>query len=200
MILIGASGHAKVIIDILEKSGQTVDFLVDTNENIKQLCGIPVIHQDEYKEELQHELILSIGENQLRKRLAAFFSTRFGKAIHPGAILASNVAIGEGTVVMVGAVVNSSTRIGRHCIINTAASIDHDCQIGDYAHISPNATLCGTVSVGEGAQVGAGAAVIPNVHIGSWAMIGAGTVVISDIPDHAVAVGNPARIIKSLNS
>lgn len=197
MILIGASGHAKVIIDILEKSGQSIDFLVNNNENIKQLCGIPVIHQDEYKaEEQQHELILSIGENQLRKRLATFFPTRFGKAIHPGAILASNVAIGEGTVVMAGAVVNSSTRIGRHCIINTVASIDHDCQIGDYAHISPNATLCGTVSVGEGTQVGAGATVIPNVNIGSWAMIGAGAVVISDIPDHAVAVGNPARIIK----
>ena len=196
MILTGASGHAKVIIDILEKSGQTVDFLVDTNDSIKQLSGIPVIHQDEYKAEQQHELILSIGANQVRKRLAAFFSTRFGKAIHPDAILASNVEIGEGTVVMAGAVVNSSTRIGRHCIINTVASIDHDCQIGDYAHISPNATLCGTVSVGEGTQVGAGATVIPNVNIGSWAMIGAGAVVISDIPDHAVAVGNPAKIIK----
>ena len=194
MILIGASGHAKVILDILEKSGQTVDFLVDTNDSIKQLNGIPVIHQDEYKPEQQHELILAIGENQVRKRLAAFFSTRFGKAIHPGAILASNVAIGEGTVVMAGAVVNSSTRVGRHCIINTTASIDHGCQIGDYAHISPNATLCGTVSVGEGTQLGAGATVIPNINIGSWAMIGAGAVVISDIPDHAVAVGNPARI------
>lgn len=196
MILAGASGHAKVIIDILKKSGQSVDFLVDANDKIKQLSGIPVIHQDEYKAEQQHELILSIGANQVRKRLAAFFLTRFGKAIHPDAILASDVAIGEGTVVMAGAVVNSSTRICRHCIINTVASIDHDCQIGDYAHISPNATLCGTVSVGEGTQVGAGATVIPNVNIGSWAMIGAGAVVISDIPDHAVAVGNPARIIK----
>ena len=195
MILIGASGHAKVIIDILEKSGQSVDFLVDANDNIKQLCGIRVIHQDEYKAEQQHELILSIGANQMRKRLSASFSIRFGKAIHPGAILASNVSIGEGTVVMAGAVVNSSTRIGRHCIINTAASIDHDCQIGAYAHISPNATLCGTVSVGEGTWVGAGATVIPNVKIGSWATIGAGAVVLSDIPDHAVALGNPARIV-----
>lgn len=196
MILIGASGHAKVIIDILEKSGQSIDFLVDANISIKELSGITVIHQDEYEAESRHELILSIGANSVRKRLAGLFATRFGKAIHPSVIVASEVEMGEGTVVMAGAVINPSTQIGKHCIINTTASIDHDCQIGDFVHISPNATLCGSIRVGEGTHIGAGATIIPNVDIGKWATVGAGAVVISDIPDHAVAVGNPARIIK----
>ena len=196
MILIGASGHAKVIIDILEKSGEPVDYLVDANADIHTLSGKKVVPQNQYEPNASDELILSIGANAVRKRLFASFNTKYGKAIHPSVIRASNTSIGEGTVVMAGVVINPDTHIGRHCIINTTASIDHDCQIADFVHISPNATLCGTISVGEGAHVGAGATIIPNLNIGKWATIGAGAVVIADVPDYAVVVGNPARIIK----
>ena len=196
MILIGASGHAKVIMDILEISGALVECLYDTNPNVTELNGKKVMLQKEYKPQPHDRVIISIGNNAIRKRIVAELRVSFGKAIHPNAQLSANVSVGQGTVVMPGVVINSSTSIGQHCIVNTTASIDHDCQLGDYVHISPNATLCGGITVGEGTQIGAGATIIPNINIGKWAMVGAGAVVIKDVPDFAVVIGNPARIIK----
>jgi len=197
MILIGASGHAKVIIDILDKSGQEIEGLYDANPNIPSLAGRQVSLQSELTPRADQEVLVSIGDNRVRKSVVTGLAMQFGTAIHPSALLGADTHIGEGTVVMAGAVINPSTKIGGHCIINTAASIDHDCEIGDYIHISPNSTLCGGISVGEGTHIGAGATIIPNIKIGKWAVIGAGAVVISDIPDFAVVVGNPARIIKN---
>lgn len=199
MILIGASGHAKVIIDTLEKMGEEVSFLLDANPMIKELQGYEVKYDKEHSFDLEEEYLLSIGANMIRKRLAERNELTYGWAIHPSAILADDVSIGQGTVVMAGTVVNSSTQIGNHCIINTSSSIDHDCLLGDYVHISPNATLCGTVKVGEGTHIGAGASIIPNITIGEWANIGAGAVVIRDVPDGATVVGNPAKVIKIKN-
>ena len=196
MILIGASGHAKVIKDILEKSGQSVEYLVDANAGISELAGKPVMPQDQFEPKAHDELILSIGNNQTRKHLSGTFNTKYGNAIHPSVIQSVGTSIGEGTVVMAGAVINPDVHIGEHCIINTTASIDHDCHIEDFVHISPNATLCGNIKIGEGTHIGAGATIIPNLNIGKWAMIGAGAVVINNVPDFAVVVGNPARIIK----
>ena len=196
MILIGASGHAKVIIDILEKSGIEVNFLVDANTGIQNLLGYRVIPENELKVEKEHEFILSIGANEIRKRIAEEKKLNYGWAIHPSTILADDVTIDFGTVTMAGSIINSSTSIGKHCIINTGATVDHDCVLEDYVHISPNTTLCGSVKVGEGAHVGAGATIIPNISIGKWVTIGAGSVIISDVPDHAVVVGNPGRVIK----
>lgn len=196
MILIGASGHAKVILDILEKNEFTVDYLLDANPNIKELAGYNVIEDKDHIDDIDQEYIVSIGSNLIRKRVSEQRKVKFGWAIHPDSILGDDVSIGQGTVVMAGAIINPSTQIGNHCIINTSASIDHDCEIADYVHISPNATLCGTIEVGEGTHIGAGATIIPNLKIGKWATIGAGAVVIEDVPDYAVVVGNPGRIIK----
>ena len=196
MILIGASGHAKVIIDSLEKSNEEINYLVDANPNIKGLAGYKVLKEDGYTPLSDEEHIISIGSNAIRKSLAERFTVPYGWAIHPNAILGDDVSIGQGTVVMAGVIINPSTQIGNHCIINTSSSIDHDCQIEDFVHISPNATLCGTIKIGEGTHIGAGATIIPNLKIGKWATIGAGAVVIKDVPDYAVVVGNPGRIIK----
>lgn len=195
MILFGASGHAKVILNILELSGESVSFLVDGNPNVKKLNGYPVIHESQF-DLAEEPLFISIGNNTIRKKLANKYSGNYGRAIHPKSILDSNVEVGEGTVVMAGAVINNSAIIGNHCIINTSANVDHDCVVGNFAHVSPNATLCGTVSVGEGTHIGAGATVAPNIKIGKWATIGAGSVIISDVPDFAIVVGNPGAIIK----
>lgn len=197
MILLGASGHAKVIIDILEKSGQPIEGLYDTNPELTSLAGKPVLQQSELSPRPDQEAIVCIGDNRIRKMVVKGLSMPFGTAIHASVQLGADVNIGGGTVVMAGAVINPSTNIGDHCIINTTASIDHDCEIGNYVHISPNSTLCGGISVGEGTHIGAGATIIPNIKIGKWAVIGAGAVVIADVPDFAVVVGNPARIIKS---
>lgn len=196
MYLYGASGHAKVIIDILEASGEKIDGLVDDNLEVEQLQGYPVLHGSKG----MSPFIVSIGVNAVRKKVAEKLKgVEFGKAIHPSAIVSPSASIREGTVVMQGAVIQADVRIGKHCIINTGASVDHECIISDYAHISPHSTLCGNVQIGEGSWIGAGTTVIPDVKIGRWSVVGAGSVVTKDIPDGVLAVGNRCEIIKSLD-
>lgn len=196
MYLYGASGHAKVIMDIIIAGGGRIDGLYDDNEKLTELMDYPIFHH----EEIKGPLIVSIGLNKIRKMVVDKLHVDFGTAVHPSSILSPSVTIGEGTVVMPGAIINACSNIGKHCIINTGASIDHECEIGDFAHISPHSTLCGNVRVGEGTWIGAGTVVIPGVHIGKWCVIGAGTVVTKDIPDNVLAYGNNCKIIKELDS
>lgn len=200
MYLFGASGHAKVIIDILNASKVRIDGLFDDDPNCQSLKKIPFVGAYSNFQDKVDSLIISIGDNSIRKRIVeSIQKTEFGIAIHPSAIISDDVTIGDGTAIMHGAIIQSSVTIGNHCIINTAASIDHDCIIEDYVHISPNSTLCGNVNIEEGAQVGAGAVIIPGRKIGRWAVVGAGAVVIRDVPDFAIVVGNPAKVIKINN-
>lgn len=192
IFLYGASGHARVIVDVIEAAGGRVAGLIDDDPSVSDLLGIPVSHAFSG----QSPLIISIGNNGIRKMLAGRLSVRFATAVHPSAVVSPRAVLGEGTVVMQGAVIQSSAAVGRHCIVNTGASIDHECRIGDYVHVSPHATLCGGVSVGEGSWIGAGATIIQGVRIGRWCMIGAGSVVVDDIPDGVVAFGNKCRIVK----
>ncbi len=197
VILYGASGHCKVIIDNLERAQITIKNIVDDNPNTTSILGRSVVHSSQISLQETDEVILSIGNNKVRKNLSASLKATFVKAIHPSAIISHYASLDEGTVVMAGAIINPDAKIGKHCIINTAAVVEHDCRIHDFAHISPNASLAGGVTVGEGSQVGIGASVIQGVSIGKWCVIGAGAVVIKDIPDHSIVVGNPGRIIKT---
>lgn len=201
MYLYGASGHAKVIIDSLKASGKQISGLFDDNPEVKELLEYYVFGSFDKIRLGDEELIISVGLNHIRKKIVEKLpeNTRYGNAIHPSAIISEFASIGEGTVVMQGAVIQSSVSIGKHCIINTTASVDHDCIIDDYVHISPNATLCGAVSVGEGSQVGAGAVVIPGLKIGMWSLVAAGAVVMNDVPDNVLVLGNPARVVKTIN-
>lgn len=201
MYLFGASGHAKVIIDSLKASGKQISGLFDDNPDVKELLEYSVYGSFDQNRLGDEELIISVGLNHIRKKIVEKLpeNTRYGKAIHPSAIISEYASLGEGTVVMQGAIIQSSGSIGRHCIINTAASVDHDCLIDDFVHISPNATLCGAVSVGEGSQVGAGAVVIPGIKIGKWSLVAAGAVVMKDVPDNVLVLGNPARVVKRIN-
>jgi len=197
MIVYGASGHGKVIIEILENIHESHIEIWDDADK-EPVWQYPVKRPLASGTPITDKMIVSIGVNATRKKVAERFATEvtFGTAIHSTAFLSPRATVGEGTVVMAGATVNADTQIGKHCIINTNASIDHDCMLGDYVHISPNATLSGDVHVGEGTHIGSGAATIQGVRIGKWCTIGAGAVVIGDIPDHATAVGNPAKVIK----
>ena len=186
MYLYGASGHAKVIIDLVKANNLKVAALYDDNADIKELFKIPVLPPDMIK----GPLIISIGNNAIRKLISEKIKVEYAKIAHPSAIISSNASFAEGTVVMQNAVIQSDTYIGRHCIINTSASVDHDCVIGDYVHISPNATLCGGVTIGEGTWIGAGSIIIPGVHIGKRCIVGVGSVVTKDLPDQVLAVGN----------
>ena len=190
MYLYGASGHAKVIIDILMELGASVDALFDDDSSINELMSIPVKHEWHG----ESPLIVSIGNNYTRKQIVDRLNCEFASITHPTAVVSPKSSVGIGTVIMQGAIVQSGAKIGKHCILNTGASVDHECVIEDFVHVSPQATLCGNVHVGEGAWIGAAAVVIPGVKIGKWSTIGAGSVVVSDVPDGAVAYGNPCRI------
>jgi sugar O-acyltransferase (sialic acid O-acetyltransferase NeuD family) len=196
MYLYGASGHGKVIKEILESRNKKADGFIDDNPNVNELAGLPVLHSADEAD----EVVISIGVNRIRKKVAEKLNCKIANAtIHRTAIVSDTSVLREGTVVMGGAIINADAQIGKHCIINTGASIDHECLLGDYVHVSPHATLCGNVTVGEGAWIGAGAIVIQGVKIGRWSMIGAGTVVTKDIPDGWLAVGNKCRLIKKIN-
>lgn len=190
--LFGASGHAKVIMDIIEAQGDKVGVLYDDAPHCADIHGHQVLKATDTT--VNGPLIISIGSNKERKLLSEKYLMRYAKAVHPAANISKSVEIGDGTAVMAGATINADARIGRHCIVNTNASIDHECKIEDYVHISPNAALCGNVRVGKGTWIGAGSTVIPGIKIGRWCTIGAGSVVIRDIPDGSTAYGNPCKI------
>lgn len=194
MYLYGASGHAKVIIDILKSQGINLDGLVDDNQELDRLLDYPVFHDSSVID----KTIVSIGSNTIRKRIVESLSCEFETAIHSSAIVSEYASVDEGSVVMQGAIIQSCAKIGKHCIINTGASVDHECVIEDFVHISPHATLCGNVHVGEGSWVAAGTVVLPGVKIGKWSVIGAGSVVSKDIPDGVLAVGNRCKVIKNI--
>lgn len=193
MILYGASGHAKVVIDILEANGQKIDFIVDDNPSLTELLGYEVRRNTgEYD-----EAIISIGSCEIRKKVVEGLKVgKYATAVHPSAVISPRATVDEGTVVMQGALVQSCARVGRHCIVNTGASVDHDCEIGDYVHVAPHATVLGGVKVGEGSWIGAGAVVKQYITIGKNCMIGAGAVVLHDVPDGATVVGVPGKEIK----
>lgn len=194
--LYGASGHCKVIVDILQSNNQNIEAILDDNPRESAMFNIPIVHTADCKDFSDKSMIISIGDNLIRKKIAKKVNTHFLSAIHPSAIVSPYSQIGEGTVVMAGAIINAATIIGTHCIINSGAVIEHDCEIHDYVHISPNVAMAGDIIVEKGTHIGIGASVIQGIKIGKWAMIGAGAVVIEDVPDYAVVVGNPGKIIK----
>ena len=194
--LYGASGHAKVVVDIARLAYLDVPCLIDDNPSVNTLAGLPVVHS---AEDL-NPLIVTIGDCQIRRKVVQKLGAHeYLAVIHPNAIKAESVELGWGTVVMAGAILNPFVRVGNHSIINTGASLDHDVQIGDFVHVAPHCTLCGGVEVGEGTWIGAGSTVIQGIHIGKNCFIGAGSVVVKDIPDNTLCYGNPARIIKKIN-
>lgn len=195
LIIIGASGHGKVVADIARLNGYSDIVFLDDDESIKECAGYPVVGTS--NEAPAGEVFVAVGNAKTRKKLMERFEDRTHPIlIHPSAVLAADVEIGDGTVVMAGAVINPGARIGKGCIVNTSSSIDHDCEVGDYSHISVGAHLAGTVIIGKETWIGAGATVSNNVCICGGCMIGAGAVVIKDIDEPGTYVGVPAKQIK----
>ena len=182
-------------MDIIEAQGDAVGVLYDDAPRFDSIHGHRVVCA--LLAQPVGPLIISIGSNAARCKVTERLAqVEFATAIHPSATVSPSAMVGCGSAVMQGAIIQADTVIGRHCIINSSASVDHECAIADFVHISPHATLCGNVSVGFGSWVGAGATVIPGITIGSNCIIGAGATVIRNIPDGAIAVGSPAKIIK----
>lgn len=195
--LYGASGHAKVIVELLELEQKSIGGLVDENPCIASLLGFSVYNTCPENFEIKKDsFIVSIGDNTMRKKVVNQLGTLFSIATHTNATISKRATIGEGTVIMSGVSVNSDCRIGKHVILNTNCSVDHDSLIDDFVHLSPNVAVAGDVSVGEGTHIGIGASVIQGITIGKWATIGAGAVIIRNVPDYACVVGNPGKILK----
>jgi len=197
MYIFGASGHGKVIIEIAERLNLKIKGLIDGDVDKVTLLDYKVYHQIPLD---PIDVVIAIGNNGIRKKIVEDNSNfKFQTLIHPNSEISQRALLQEGTVVMAGVSINSEVRIGKHCIINTNASIDHDCIIADFVHVSPNVALAGNVQVGEGTHIGIGSSVIQGVQIGKWCTIGAGAVIIRDVPDYAIVVGNPGKIIKYNN-
>ena len=196
MILFGASGHSKVILDILLQNKISVECVYDDKPKTDSIFGIPV-RANSLKYSDANDAIISIGNNSIRKSVSEKYpNLKFVNAVHFSSIISRFADVGEGTVVMANVTVNPDAKIGNHCILNTGCVVEHDCIIEDFVHISPNAALAGNVTVGEGSQIGIGASIIQGVKVGKWSIVGAGSVIISDIPDYSVVVGNPGKVIK----
>lgn len=199
LIIIGASGHGKVVADIAIKMNkwQSIAFL-DDDESIKTSMGLEVIGKtaDAFTYKDETDFFVAIGSNATREKIQEKFidqGLNVVSLIHPSAVIGTEVEIGIGTAVMAGVVVNSSTRIGKGCIINTSASLDHDNVIEDYVHISPGVNMAGTVKVGKRSWLGIGSVVSNNVNIFSGCKVGAGAVVVKDITEPGTYVGVPVR-------
>ncbi|WP_312422669.1 acetyltransferase [Epilithonimonas sp.] len=194
LYILGAGGHSKVIIEIAEELGYKIISILDDNPTVENIFQYKVVHSSN-NINISENVFLAVGNNINRKKIASKFTAPKLNLIHPSAVVSKRTIFGYGNAVMAGVVINSSVKIGNHCIINTSASIDHDCEIDDFVHISPNVSLAGNVRVMEGAHVGIGATVKQDITIGKWSVVGAGAVVVNNVPDNAVVVGNPARML-----
>lgn len=199
VIIIGASGHGKVIADIVQKSGDRVIGFLDDNPNLPNtFVGFPVVGPVDAYKNIDAEFVIAIGNASIREKIVEKMKgVHWYTAIHPTAVISDiDVEIGCGTVVMANSVINTGARIGMHCIINSSAVVEHDNCINDFVHVSVGAKLAGAVSVGKGTWIGIGASVSNNVNICGSCMIGAGAVVIKNIEKVGTYVGVPATLIK----
>lgn len=191
VVVLGASGHAHVIADVVSAMGdKVVAFLDDDQHNNVRSGSI-----SDYVKFKNAEFIIGIGNADIRESLANSLNVKWFTAIHPSAIISPSAVLGKGTVVMPNAVINARAVIGNHCIINTGAIVEHNNIISDYVHISVGAKLGGNVKIGKKSWVGIGATVVNNIDICENCILGAGAVIIHDLKESGTYVGVPAKKI-----
>lgn len=201
VIIIGASGHAMVIADIIKSSGDEIVGFLDDNQEIqgniifedKKILG--TTKEEDINKYKDYYFIIGIGSNRVRKLISNKYpNIKWYTAIHPNSVISANVEIGEGTVLMAGTIINTGSKIGKHCIINTASSIDHDNLLENYVHISPGTHLAGTVKIMEGTWICSGVTIVNNITIGKNNIIGAGATVIRNIEEeNSTYIGVPVK-------
>ena len=204
VIVLGAGGHAKVVIELLRASENPVAFCIGLENSADYCLDVPVLkgdyHISRLRQEGYYKMMPAIGENNIRMKLAMLAldqGFQLINAVSPHALISPSGTLGQGIAIMAGAIINAASYIGDFSIINTGAVIDHDCFIGPGVHIGPQSAIAGNVRIEEGSFLGVGCKVIPEIRIGSHSVIGAGAVVIENIPNNSVAVGVPAKIRES---
>ena len=204
ILIAGAGGHAQVIANLIMSRArlgedlQLIGFIDDDTRLLgRDTLGVKVLGHIGQANEFNHDVIVvGIGDNAARARVYRQLKSGgviFSTAIHPRAVVAADVKLGEGSVVFANAAINTGSIIGPNVIVNTGATIDHHARIDAHVHIAPGAHLGGAVIVEEGALLGIGSSVIPNRTIGAWSTVGAGAVVLDDVPPHTTVVGVPAK-------
>jgi sugar O-acyltransferase (sialic acid O-acetyltransferase NeuD family) len=208
IFVIGASGHAKVVIDIVERQSLCrIVGLIDTYKNPgTEVMGYQVLGGEGCLPDLMAKhgvsaAIVAIGDNRIRHHVALRTgsiapSLAFVNAVHPSARIARDVAMGRGIVIMAGVTVNPGTRIGDFCYVNTNASVDHDNVLEAFSCIQPNAATGGNVRLGAFSVLAMGATVVQGISVGEDTIIGAGSTVLDDIPDRVIAYGTPCRVVR----
>ena len=204
VLVLGAGGHAKVLIEALLASSAVIAGILDPEPSLAgtSLLGVPVLGGDQIVADFSTSGILlvngmgSVGLPIRRQRLYEHFrgkGYKFASVVHPSAIIASDAELNAGAQVMAGSIIQPGCRIGCNAIINTKASVDHDCLIGDHVHISPGVTLSGGVRIGAGCHLGTSATVIQGITIGMGSLVAAGAVVVSNVDSNTMVKGLPAR-------
>jgi sugar O-acyltransferase (sialic acid O-acetyltransferase NeuD family) len=201
IVVIGAGGHAKTLAGALLAAGEPPAGLLMLDDDEAKwgttVLGVRVSGPiSELAAMRGCRAVLGIGDNGVRKRLAALLQVEWISLVHPRAWVDPSVRLGPGTVIAAGAAIQPDTVIGAHTIVNTGTCVDHDCAVGDFVHLAPGVHLAGAVTVKEGAIIGTGASVIVGVTVGAWARVGAGAAVVRDLPDGVTAVGVPARPLR----
>jgi sugar O-acyltransferase (sialic acid O-acetyltransferase NeuD family) len=202
--VIGAGGHARVLVEALRARDLNIDgFVTNCEEHGTGVMAdlVRIGNDQDLMSWDRRDVALINGVGSIGRACArrAVFETfcaagfAFASVIHPSAVIADDVTIGEGAQVMAGAILQCGVHVGTNAIINTGAIVDHDGRIGDHAHVAPGARLSADVAVSAGAHIGIGATVIQGRRIGYEAIVGAGAVVVDDVPDHTIAKGVPAR-------
>ena len=207
VIVLGAGGHAKVLIEALLASSAVITGVVDPDLTLvgTTIHGVQVLGGDDVVNEFppsEVQLVNGLGSVSLPVKRQQLFERfkgigyDFATVVHPSAVVASDVELAEGAQVMAGVVIQPGCSIGVNSIINTRVSVDHDCSIGDHVHIAPGVTLSGGVAVGSCSHIGTGATVIQGINIGAKSVIGAGALVLKDVAPCITVVGIPAKMVK----
>lgn len=198
MLIVGAGGHAKVVIEAAFRMGLFPNLILDDDYSLagKQLFGVDITCT------VPHDIDgmffhVAIGNNSARVQKYTEFVSKLIplSVIHPAASISQYAVIGLGSMVAAQTAIGPDVSLGECCIVNHGAVIDHDCNIGSFSHIAPNATLTGNVRLGDRVFVGAGATILPGLTIGANCIIGAGAVVLQDLPAGSKVAGVPARLI-----
>lgn len=200
LVIIGAGGHAKVILEAALLNGYSVIGFLD-DDSKAQLSNLTHLGQPSEFRFFEHvKAVIAVGSNRHRQELSSILKFRWETIIHPFSWVSPSVQLGDGVVIMAGAVVQSSSVVQSHVIVNTGSRIDHDCCVNAFAHVAPGAVLTGEVIVGEGVLVGAGSIVNPKVCIGDWSVVASGAVLTKDAKSRKLYVGIPARIVRDLEN
>lgn len=212
MLIIGAKGFAKEVLQVLHEQGleENIVFFDDQNKNIENLVfnKFPVIKSidgvKKYFNENSPNYTLGIGSPIIRYKLSQKFTSLGGllsSTLSPKAnIGAYDNSIAEGVNIMTGSTITNSIKIGRGCLINLHCTIGHDSTLGQFVELSPGTHISGNCTIGDFCTIGTNVTILPKIVIGNNVTIGAGSVVTKDIPDNSLVVGVPGKIIKELDA